>query len=444
MARPQSRRVSAEAAAAGTRSSSRVDSWTEKSADERCSNAVLMACKSRVTHQAALILLMLMSWRDSMLCNGLTVDPPEDLMILDPGHLGHLEIRWSPAASLVNMTECPQLYHLEYFKADRWTAIRTSRGSYSANFDLMKDVKVRVYTLLSGPCTNNTVIKSTKYTEVVQKPPSTGFVPVEVQDFICVYHNMEYMECKWGRNPKMPADSQLKLYFWHKELQQAQECPKYIVSGGVRSGCNFTGNSLPDFTDINFCVNGSSREGPLKPTFISLQTQNQVKPGLADKLYLQTGPDRQMEIQWENPAGGVPGECLEWEVEHSQEGPDEKVTLNHILTMETSLKLPSIHENKRDCFRVRSKVHKYCAAKSFWSDWSHPACHPVFQMKEVAPEPQSDMVYVYFAVAVVATLVISLSVWAVFKVRRSRQQKKPYSLLNTLFSRSSVLTVADA
>lgn len=55
-----------------------------------------------------------------------------------------------------------------------WQVIRTSRRSYSAQFDLMKDVRVRVYTLLNGPCTNNTMIKSTNYTEVVQKPSSTG------------------------------------------------------------------------------------------------------------------------------------------------------------------------------------------------------------------------------------------------------------------------------
>lgn len=61
----------------------------------------------------------------------------------------------------------------------------------------------------------------------------------------------------------------------HKELEHAEECPKYIISDGVRSGCDFTETSLPDFTDINLCVNGSSFDGPLKPTFISLQTQNQ-------------------------------------------------------------------------------------------------------------------------------------------------------------------------
>lgn len=55
-----------------------------------------------------------------------------------------------------------------------WQAIRTTIRTYSAQFDLMKDVRVRVYTLLSGPCTNGSMIKSTSYTEVVQKPPGAG------------------------------------------------------------------------------------------------------------------------------------------------------------------------------------------------------------------------------------------------------------------------------
>ncbi|XP_026185016.1 interleukin-13 receptor subunit alpha-2 isoform X1 [Mastacembelus armatus] len=401
-----------------------------------------MATNSWWIHQVILTLLFL-SWRDYVHCSGLTVDPPEDLVILDPGHLGELDITWKPPASLISVTECSTLYQLEYFNTYRndWTAIRTSRRSYTAQFDLMKDIRVRVYTLLSGPCTNGSMIKSTNYIELVQKPPSTGIVDTAVQDFVCLFHNMDYMECNWGRSSKMPANSQHTLYIWHKELSEAVECPKYIISGGVRSGCNFTGNILPDFIDIIFCVNGSSDEGPLKPTFTSLQIQNQVKPGTTEKLHLQTGPDRQLEIQWEHPVGRIPGLCLEWEVEHNEEGPDGKITSKQFFTKQTSLTLPSIHDKWRNCFRVRSKVNKYCAAKGFWSEWSRPACHT-----EVTAEAEWDMVpaYLYITTAILAILVLSLCVWAMLKVRGSRQDKKPDSLLTSLFARNSVLTVADA
>ncbi|CAK6953755.1 interleukin-13 receptor subunit alpha-2 [Scomber scombrus] len=334
-----------------------------------------MASYSWLSHHAALMLLLI-NWREGMHCIELSVDPPGDLAVLDPGHLGYLEITWSPPASLINRAECPKLYQLEYFNTyeNSWTVIRTVRRTYTAQFDLMKDVRVRVYTLLSGPCTNGTLVKSTSYIELVQKSPSTGLVGTAVKDFVCVFHNMEYVTCNWGGGPKMPANSQQTLYFWHKELGQTQECPKYTISNGVRSGCNFTGTFFPDFTDINFCVNGSSPEGPLKPTYISLQIQNQVMPATTQKLHLQTGPNAQLEVHWERPAGRVPGNCLEWEVKHNQERPDGKTSTQ--ITKKTILTLPSVHDKQRNCFRVRSRLHKYCVQRSFWSNWSHEICHP--------------------------------------------------------------------
>lgn len=137
-----------------------------------------------------------------------------------------------------------------------------------------------------------------------------------------------------------------------------EECPNYIVSRGVRSGCRFAGTSLPLFTDINLCVNGSSPEGPLRAQFISLQIQNHgthapipvfdggkkvssprsshpdivftivfpVKPPTTERVNVHAGPNK-LEIDWECPAGGVPVRCLEWEVEHRLEGPGGKNTL---------------------------------------------------------------------------------------------------------------------
>ncbi|XP_029376027.1 interleukin-13 receptor subunit alpha-2 isoform X2 [Echeneis naucrates] len=329
--------------------------------------------------QSALILLLSLTWRESTRCNGLTVDPPDHLVAVDPGHLGLLEITWSPPASWIDVPDCQKLYQLEYFNTyeHSWTAIRTPRESYRAQFDLMKDIRVRVYTLLRGPCTNGTTVKSMNYTELVQKPPSAGVAGTAVKDFVCVYHNMEYMECNWKRSPRIPANSQQRLYFWHKDLEQTEECPKYILSGGVRSGCNFTGRTLPDFTDINFCINGSSAKGLLEPAFTTLQIQNQVKPGTTEKLHLQSRPDGQLEARWERPVGKVPGHCLEWEVEHSQESPDGKITSEQILTEQMNLTLSGTLGNERHCFRVRSKLHKYCVDRAIWSEWSRPTCYPV-------------------------------------------------------------------
>lgn len=62
-----------------------------------------------------------------------------------------------------------------------WQAVRTKKNTYSTKFNLMKDVRVRVYTLLCGPCVNGTMIQSTNYTELVQKPSSVGELQVKDQ-----------------------------------------------------------------------------------------------------------------------------------------------------------------------------------------------------------------------------------------------------------------------
>lgn len=405
-----------------------------------------MARKCRLTYTATLMLLLI-TWKEGTYCNGLTVSPPENLVITDPGHLGQLEITWNPPDSLPNVTECSVRYQLEYYNTyqDSWASIRTSKRTYTAQFDLMKDVRVRIYTLLSGTCTNDTMIKSTNYTEVIQKPPSTGVLGTEVLDFKCVFHNREYTECQWRRSEKIPDNSLQKLYFWHKELGQAEECPKYNTLGGVTIGCTFADVPLPVFTDINFCLNGSSPEGPLKPTFASLQIQNHVKCAATKKLHLQTGPDK-FELHWEHPDGKVPGHCLEYEVEHNQEGPDGKESSTKSLTGgRTSLSL-SIDINKTHCFRVRSKVHKYCASTSYWSDWSHSVCQP--EQKDVTPEPDAIWdaipVYIYIAVGIIALLVLSLCAWAMFKLKKPVQEKKVESLLTSLFARRPLLGPTEA
>lgn len=58
--------------------------------------------------------------------------------------------------------------------------IRTVRTWYRAQFDLEKEVRVRISTVLKGACTNGTELKST-FTEMVLQPNNTG----EVRRTIC-------------------------------------------------------------------------------------------------------------------------------------------------------------------------------------------------------------------------------------------------------------------
>ncbi|XP_034034431.1 interleukin-13 receptor subunit alpha-2 [Thalassophryne amazonica] len=364
----------------------------------------------------AALMLFLIRWTGSIQCSALTVDPPEELVIFDPGHLGCLQIQWRSPSSLNNITECQKRFQLEYYDSyqNQWSAIRTPESTYSVQFDLMNEIRVRVYTVLTGPCTNGSVLKSTNYTELVQQPPSTGIAGTTVQGFVCVFHNMEYLECRWDRSPNMPLGSQQNLYFWHRELKQTEECPKYIMSNGHRIGCNFTGKALPDFTDINVCVNGSSPQGPLKPTFFCVQIQNQVKPDISEKVWLQKGPQSQLEVLWESPAGRIPGRCLEWEVEHNEMGSDKNILLRQTSARKMSLTLNPAEITERSCFRVRSRLNKYCADKAFWSNWSHWTCHS--DNKEVPSEPlEPRPVYTHAVVAVILIVVLVLCLVGFFQ-----------------------------
>ncbi|XP_017287421.1 interleukin-13 receptor subunit alpha-2 [Kryptolebias marmoratus] len=367
------------------------------------------------------------------------LDPPEDLKVSDPGRLGYLDITWSPPSSLVNVTQCQIQYQLEYFNpfGNTWAALRTTRKTYSAQFDPSKDVMVRAYTLAKGPCTDGVLRRSENYTELIQKAPSTGIAGTEAKEFTCMFQNMERVECTWTRSLRTPADSQQNLFFWYKALEQAVECPKYILSAGVRSGCLFSRNSLVEFSDIIFCVNGSSSEGPLKPVFASLQIQNHIKPAATEKLDLQAGSDGQLELLWENPVTRLPGYCLEWEVEHIHEGPDGKITMRTVETKETKLTVPTTLHMERNCFQVRSKLSTYCVDETLWSDWSNEVCHS--EKEEAAPElkPDPAPVCIYVAIAVIALLIVCLSVWAAIKMKKTEPEKKLGSRLASLFAKTS-------
>ena len=59
-----------------------------------------------------------------------------------------------------------------------------------------------------------------------------------------------------------------------------------------------------------------------------------VKPEPTEKLYLQTGPDRKLELRWDPPAGRVPEPCLEWQME--QDGKIAPVWIIYIFVVSIS------------------------------------------------------------------------------------------------------------
>ncbi|KAJ8246920.1 hypothetical protein GJAV_G00256800 [Gymnothorax javanicus] len=304
----------------------------------------------------------------------ITVDPPSSIHITDPGHLGELYITWKPPASLKNRTDCAVRYQLQYFDTyeEEWTTIRTRQRSYSAQFDLGKNVHVRLQTLLGGPCRSGSKEIQSLPAEVLLEPQAVGLPGTKINDFNCVYYQREYMNCTWHQGHETPPKARHHLYFWHREMDRAMECPRYLQIHGHRSGCRFSRHYLLEFTEFNVCVNGSSADAPLQPAYFSLRLQNYVKPGVIDGLSLETVPDGEVSLKWTPPKGRIPEGCLQYEVEYRSMDSDELRAVN--LTRENFLTISCSDQCERFCFRVRSRVLEFCADGGFWSDWSHKHC----------------------------------------------------------------------
>ncbi|KAL2094225.1 hypothetical protein ACEWY4_008944 [Coilia grayii] len=357
-----------------------------------------------------------------------SVDPPDNVTLSDLGLLGQLVIRWSPPATLHNLTDCSVRYQLEYFSTykNEWRGYRTPRTSFRAQFDLERDVRVRLGTMLRGSCTNG-VERTSPPRELLWPPHLTGVESSRVRNFTCVFHRKQYMECTWERGAEEPRHTQRFLYYWHSGMEAVAECPEYITSQGTHTGCLFPRHSVEEFTDFNVCVNGTSAQGPLRAVYVSLQVQNHVKPGPVEALSLEEAQEGgELLLGWSPPTGRVPPHCLEYEVtsEHTDQDGKEWGMVN--ITEKTSLVFPA---EQRSCARVRSRVHEYCSDSSFWSDWSRRICVPDEAPEK--PSPAMDIALICVLVAsAVALLSLCISVWLFGKTWQKKREQKTqhYSL----------------
>uniref|UniRef100_A0A8B9H1M2 Interleukin 13 receptor, alpha 2 n=1 Tax=Astyanax mexicanus TaxID=7994 RepID=A0A8B9H1M2_ASTMX len=270
------------------------------------------------------------------------VDPPANIRITDPGHLGYLSIEWSRPSSLQNLTDCTVRYQLRFYDTftGRWKSVRTTGLSYKAQFDLEKPIQVRMLTLVNGACTKHSEVQGEEV-EFVHTPEHTGVAGSRIRDFHCVYFKKEYMDCTWQPGSTDPPQSEHSLYYWHREMQETSECPQYIRYPELRRGCRFPREVLLEFSEFNMCVNGSSAAGALEPAFISLEVQNQVKPAAVSELQVLS-EDGLLQVQWSPPEGRVPEHCLEYELEgttESMDGSKWQVLTNTTLCSSTSCHL---------------------------------------------------------------------------------------------------------
>ncbi|KAG7484750.1 hypothetical protein MATL_G00053320 [Megalops atlanticus] len=381
---------------------------------------VIRTMKYEGMMELSAMLALLLTWSQFIASYGITVDPPVNLEMTDPGHLGHLHIHWTLPASLENLTDCLVRFQLQFFNTyeDTWVTIRTTQLSYSAQFDLEKDARVRVSTLLRGPCVNGSEVYSLPV-EAVLKPLRKGSMGSKVKGLSCIFYQKEYMECTWEKGDKEPPHPQYNLFFWHRGMQQAMECPEYMHFHGARTGCSFNWDSLMEFTDFNICVNGSSFHRPIRPAYFTLQIQNHVKPAAIKTLNLETLPSGHLHLEWASSKGKISDICLEYEVESRHKGLFGEL-LQRNITRETTLTFLSMDQGGSHCFRVRSRVHQFCADSSFWSEWSQPSCLPVdaphasvslTELEEAYNPTRETILLCTLAISVIVLFTLSLCLW---------------------------------
>ncbi|XP_006260087.3 interleukin-13 receptor subunit alpha-2 isoform X2 [Alligator mississippiensis] len=348
----------------------------------------------------------------------LSVDPPQDLQIVDPGLLGHLYMQWKPPLSLEASHQCPVTYKLKYRNAGDtdWKVIFTKKLKYGDNFDLNRPVEAKVQTLLEGPCANGSEVQS-EWTHASFQLPLQGALESRIQDFRCVYYNWEHLRCTWQPGRQAPPGARYELYYWYAGLGDLAQCADYIWTRGKTTGCQLLNLRQAEYLDINICVNGSAEPAQLQPSYFILQIKNLVKPPPPERLALSMSASKEIHVQWSSPEGGTPAECLEYEVQlQGSDGHADAAWSSASTQLETAFVFSQANGTRLSCVRVRGRTNIFCADQGFWSDWT----------QECFYVPREDGKQLFILVAVVLSFfsVILVIVFAVHRKKRALAAKK--------------------
>ncbi|XP_008061210.1 interleukin-13 receptor subunit alpha-2 [Carlito syrichta] len=300
----------------------------------------------------------------------ITVNPPQDFEIVDPGYLGYLYLQWQPPLSLDNFKECTIEYELKYRNTDskRWKTIITKNLHYKDGFDLNKGIEAKIHTVLPGQCTNGSEVQSS-WLEATYWISSQGNLETKIQDMDCVYYNWQYLICSWKPGMGVHFDTNYNLFYWYEGLDHALQCAHYIKANGKNIGCRFPYLESSDYKDFYICVNGSSESKPIRSSYFIFQLQNIVKPLPPDYLHLTLMNSYEINLKWSMPGGPIPARCLIYEVEITEDDTKWVTT-----TVEPEIIHIMRNKSQQLCFLVRSKVNIYCSDDGVWSEWSDKQC----------------------------------------------------------------------
>ncbi|XP_053556184.1 interleukin-13 receptor subunit alpha-2 [Bombina bombina] len=295
--------------------------------------------------------------------HSISVDPPSNLTISDPGFLGVLDIKWNPPNTAATSIQCKVLYELVYknVATNHWKVIQTRTINHRAAFNLSEVIEVKIRSFLKGPCTNGSQVWS-EWVKTQYSVPLQGNPESQIESFRCVYYNWENLTCFWVPGKLFDHHSNYELHYWHEGLSHIKSCPTYLKHNRIHTGCVFK-DQLKSYTNVFLRVIGIPSLSPIRSSYFILQIQDIVKPAPPEMLSVSKINADFIQIEWKPPQGKVPPGCLKYEIQYQDHHGAWKSAEEQ---RETSRNISS----DSTCAQVKGKVNMYCAKDGFWSEWN--------------------------------------------------------------------------
>ncbi|NXA36980.1 I13R1 protein, partial [Eudromia elegans] len=222
----------------------------------------------------------------------------------------------------------------------------------------------------------------------------------------CIWHNLEYMKCKWLAGKNAHRDTNYTLFYWYEGLGNLEKCSNYSKHEGIFECIfNFTFPKVTSiYPTIRILIKDVSKE--IRPLCASKNPTTLVKPA-APKGVVLTRVDDGIRVEWNQP-DTFPASCLDYEVEYHSGDKDTahtvEVTFLYLQLPVLSClgynhtSVPSVDPNTKYTFKVRAKPKLACYNSNLFSDWS--------EEKSIGAKPDSTF---HFVLIISIPLIIAVS-----------------------------------
>ncbi|XP_062440570.1 interleukin-13 receptor subunit alpha-1 isoform X2 [Rhea pennata] len=240
-------------------------------------------------------------------------------------------------------------------------------------------------------CKHDNASEPSRWVETSVQPK--GVPGTAATDLDCVWHNLEYMDCKWLAGKNARNCTKYILFYWYDGLKSPKKCNNYSMHEGIFE-CVFS-LTFPKVTNtyptLSILVKDDSEE--IRPVCASKNPTTLVKPA-APKAVMLSKVNDTIHLEW-SESDTFPANCLYYEVEYRSDDMDTprtiKVAYNH-----TSV--PSVDPNTKYIFRVRAKPKSECYSSKLCSNWS--------KEKSIGEKPDSTF---YFVLMITIPLIVAVS-----------------------------------